>query len=71
MRCIPGNDLILEGLVGGLFAFELDNFDNLPFGNIGTTLNAKLTIDDSKERQKKKKMEYVDIDRDTDDEDIE
>ena len=28
MRCMPGNDLTLGGLVGRLTAFELYNFDN-------------------------------------------
>ena len=27
LRCIPGNDLTLEGLVGRLAAFDLSNFE--------------------------------------------
>ena len=28
LRCMPGNELTLEGLVGRLTTFELSNFDN-------------------------------------------
>ena len=59
MRCILGNTVTLEGLVGRFTAFELDNIDNLPFGNIENNLNAKLTIDDSKDKKKKKKKKYA------------
>ena len=72
MRCILGIDLTLESLVGRLTAFELDNFDNhLPSESIETAFNAKLTIDDSKDRKKKRKKKYDDSDSDIDDEDIE
>ena len=28
LRCIPGNDLTLEGLIGRINAFEQSNYDN-------------------------------------------
>ena len=68
---MPDNDLTLEGLVGRLTTFELDNFDNISSRNIETTLNVKLNIDDSNDRKKKNKKKYVDSDSDTDVEDIE
>ena len=53
LRCIPGNILTLEDLVGRLTNFELDNFDNnLPSRSIETNFKYKLTIDDSKGRKK-------------------
>ena len=71
LKCITGNDLTLEDLVGRLASFGLDNFVNHPSENIETTFNAKLTIDDSKDRYKKKKKQHVDNDNNRYDEDIE
>ena len=49
LRCIVGNDLTLEGLVGRLTTFELSNFDNYKLENIESTYKAKLSLKDSKE----------------------
>ena len=74
LRCIPGNDLSLEGLVGRLTAFELSNFDNYKLENIESAFKAKVSFKDSKEtRQKKKKgkAKHVSSDSDTNEEYIE
>lgn len=70
LRCIPGNDLTLEGLVGRLTAFELSNFDNYKPKNIESAFKAKLTLKDS-EAKRKGKVRYVSSDSDIDEEDIE
>ena len=49
LRCISGNDLTLEGLVGRLIAFELSNFDNYKLENIEYAFKAKLSLKDSEE----------------------
>ena len=49
LRCILGNDLTLEGLVGRFTAFELSNFDNYKPKNIESTFKAKLSLKDSEE----------------------
>ena len=55
LRCMLGNDLSLEGLVGRLIAFELLNFDNYKPENIESAFKAKVSIKDSEETKKKKK----------------
>ena len=72
MRCILGNDLSLEGLVGRLTAFELSNFDNYKPENIDSAFKAKVSIKDSEETKKKKKgkEKYVCSDSDIDEDDI-
>ena len=37
LRCIPGSNLTLEGLVGNLIAFKLSNFDNFKSNNVEST----------------------------------
>ena len=74
LRCIPRNDLTLEGLVGRLTAFELLNFDNYKLENIESAFKAKLSLKESeetKQRKKKGKVKYVSSDSNTDEEDIE
>ena len=74
LRCISGNDLTLEGLVGRLTTFELYNFENYKPENIKFAFKAKLSLKYSEEtRQKKKKgkVKYVSIDSNIDEEDIE
>ena len=74
LRCISGNDLNLEGLVGRITTFELSNFDNYKQENIESTFKAKLSLKDSKEIRKKKKkskIKYASNDNNTDEEDIE
>ena len=39
IRCVPGNDLTLEGLVGRLTTFEISNFDNYELENIESPSN--------------------------------
>ena len=69
LTCIPNNVISLEGLVGRLTAFELDNFGNVSFENIETSFKEKLTISNSKHKKKRMKR-YVDSDSEIDDEDI-
>ena len=40
LRCVPGNDLTLEGLVGRLTSFELSNFDNFKSNNVESTIKS-------------------------------
>ena len=49
LKCIPGNDLTLEGLVGRLIAFELSNFDNYKLENIESAFKEKMLLKDSEE----------------------
>ena len=44
LRCIPRNNLTLEGLVGRLTTFELSNFDNYKIENIESAFKAKLSL---------------------------
>lgn len=34
LRCVPGNNLSLEGIIGRLTTFELSNFDNYRPNNV-------------------------------------
>ena len=70
LRCIPGSDLTLEGLVGRPTTFELSNFDNFKSENVESTFKDKMTLDGPKGK-KKKKVKHVSIDSDTDDEELE
>lgn len=47
LRCIPGNDLSLEGIIGRLTAFELSNFDNYKPDKVESAFKAKLSLQDS------------------------
>ena len=69
LRCILGNVITLEGLVGRLTTFELNNFINVSTKNVETDFKAKLIISDLKDGKKKKKI-YANTDSDIDDEDI-
>ena len=42
LRCIPGPNLTLEGLVGRLTTFDLSNFDNFKYENVESSFKAKL-----------------------------
>ena len=53
VRAMPGNDLILDGLVGQLTAFELRNYDNIVV-TIGNTFKSLLTIKNTKKEKKTK-----------------
>lgn len=69
LRCIPGSNLTLEGLVGCITAFELSNFDNFKLNNVESTFKSKLTL--TKPTQKNKKVKYVSSESDIDEEDVE
>ena len=57
LRCVPGNTLSFEGIIGRLIAFELSNFDNYKPKNFESAFKAKMTIKDNKEVQTNKKVE--------------
>ena len=59
MRCIVGSNLTLKGLVGRLIAFELANFDNYTPLEIDIAFGAQLTIEDSKDKKKKRKNTVI------------
>jgi hypothetical protein len=46
LRCVPGNNLSLEGIIGRLTAFELSNFDNYKPDNVESAFKAKLSLKD-------------------------
>ena len=74
LRCIPGNKLNLEGIVGRLTAFELSNFDNYRHENLESTLKSMLFLKDTEQVKKKKKkikIKYASSDSNTDEEDVE
>lgn len=73
LRCIPGNDLSLEGIIGRLTAFELSNFDNYKLDKVESAFKAKLSLQDSEQgrSRKERKKKYVSSDSSTDEEDVE
>ena len=71
LRCIQGNDLSLEVLVGRLTTFELSNFDNYKPEKIESPFKSKVSLKEPNETKKKKKKKYVCNDSDTDEEDVE
>ena len=73
LRCIPGNDLTLEGLGGRLTTFELSNYDNYKPRSLEFAFKDKFLLKDSDEKKekKKRKIKYVSSDRDIDEEDVE
>ena len=73
LRCIAGNNLTLEGLVGRLTDFELSNFDNYKPGAIESSFKDKLLLKDSEDpykQKKRRKEKCVSSDSDTDEEDV-
>ena len=74
LRCILGNKLTLEGIVGRLTTFELSNFDNYKPKNLEFSLKAKLLLKDTEEmkpKKKKRKIKYASSDSCIDEEDVE
>ena len=69
MRCIPRNNLTLEGLVGRLTAFVLSNFDNYKLESLESAFKAKLMLKDFDEK-KKKKIKHMSSDSNTNEEDV-
>src|SRR5271154_2748532 len=61
LRCVPGNNLSLEGIIGRLTAFELSNFDNYRPDNVESAFKVKLSLKDTEQVKSKKerKKKYV------------
>ena len=73
LRCVLGNTLSFEGIIGRLTAFELSNFDNYKTENFESTFKAKMKIKDNEEVQTKKKSgkgKYLSSDSSTDEDDV-
>ena len=72
LRCVPGNNLSFEGIIGRLTAFELSNFDNYRPDNAESAFKAKLSLKNAEQVKSKKgrKMKYVSSDSSTDEEDV-
>lgn len=74
LRCVLGNTLTFEGIVGRLTTFELSNFDNYKLENLESTFKAKMTIKDDEETTSKKKSrkgKHASSDSNIDEEDVE
>ena len=73
LRCVQGNTLTFEGIIGRLTAFELSNIDNYRLENLESDFKAKMTLKDTEEVKSKKsrKGKHVSSDRSTDEEDVE
>lgn len=52
-RCTIGNDLILDSLIGRLFAYELSNFDNFSAPTIKYSFKSQLVLHKSKKKKGK------------------
>ena len=73
LRCVQGNTLTFEGIIGRLTTFELSNFDNYKPNNLESTFKAKMTVKDTKEVQRKNKNgegKQVSNDINTDEDDV-
>ena len=73
LRCVQGNTLTFEGLIGRLTAFDLSKFDNYKLENLESTFKAKMIVKDTKEIQLRKingKVKYVSNDSSTDEDDV-
>ena len=55
LRCILGNNLSLQGLIGRLTNFDLSNFDNYKPKNIESSFKAKVSLKQPNENNKKKR----------------
>ena len=74
LRCIPENDLPLEGLVGRLTSFEISNYDNYKPDNVESTFRANSLLkyfDEKKQKKKKRKIKRAFSDSDIDEEYVE
>ena len=63
LRCILGNVLTLDSLIGRLTTFELSNFDNYSHVSIECSFKSQLTFNGSK---RKNKNRHVDSDSESD-----
>ena len=73
LRCVPGNTLTFERIIGRLTALELSNFDNYKPNNFEYAFKDKMTVRDNEEVQTKKKNgkgKHVSSDSSTDQDDI-
>lgn len=74
LRCILGNDLTPEVLIGRLNTFGLSNYDNYKLESLEFFFKAKFLSKDSdevkKKKKKKRKIKYVFSNSDRDEEDI-
>ena len=73
LRCVLGNNLSFEGIVGRLTTFELSNFDNYRLENVESSFKDKLSLKDTDDVKSKKgrKIKYVSSDSSTNEEDVE
>ena len=73
LRCVLGNKLSLEGIVGRLVAFELSNFDNYKTESLESTFKENFLLKDSNEKKqsKKRRIKNVSSDSDTEEDDVE
>ena len=71
LRCIPGKNLTLDGVVGRITTFELSNFENYKLESLESTFKAKLMFKYfyEKKKRKKRRMKHVCINSDTKEED--
>ena len=51
LRCILGNDVTVEGLVGRITSFELSNYENYKPKSLESTFKATLLLKDSDEKK--------------------
>ena len=49
LRCVPGNTLTFEGIIGRLTTFELSNFNNYKPDNFESAFKAKMIVRDNEE----------------------
>ena len=73
LRCVLGDTLSFEGIIGRLIAFELSNFDNYKLDNFESSFKAKMIIKDTEEMQTKKKNgkgKHVSSDSSIDEDDV-
>ena len=73
LRCVQGNTLTFEGIIGRLTAFELSNFDNYKPENYESAFKAKMIVNDNEEVQSKKKngkVKHVSIESSNDEDDV-
>ena len=73
LRCVQGNTLPFEGIIGRLTTFELSNFDNYKPDKFESTFKAKMIVKDIEEVQSKKnngKGKHLSSDSNTNKEDV-
>ena len=73
LKCIPTNNLTLEGLIGRPTTFELSNFDNYKPEHLESSFKGMLLLkySDEEKQNKKIKIKHVSSDNDIVEEDVE